>query len=821
MGNNTIVEEKPDYSKESDAAYCKYVEGRLDEAKDDFLNLTVKYPEESISYYYLGEIFLERNELQNALDFYKLALEKEKNEPIKGYFYYGLSKVFGRGGPFDEVPASMYDEQEKLKYLQLARQAGRYPVNLLFDLQYYLNNQAAITLFEEGIVQFPDNINLHLSLARKYGQVGHDKERWETLSKALGKGLENASLLYEVGCLQLLQKDPQSAVQSFEKALKIYTEESERFGLLYMLGRAFEQIGDYTRAKTSFRRAYEECPNEGDKLFGVFGIIRLNWLLNDNVANEDLILSLNVNRELLEENGRFLGGPLFLDGRIPSNIDFSNLEDVRKALGALKPQSQNPFLSGKTFILRAFLANSLGKYYDAYNALLKARKYLTSYQYPVIDDLQKQVLTMLVSYKVDSIPNAKKTFNIIASELSNTYSAQPVIGELLHVLIDGLFAFRIFEGIVHVAGFFDEKVLTEHDVLFKVAYSFAEIKNDTTAKKLYEHFLEEKGRDPGALNNLANIYKHEGDITKAIELYEEGLRLSPKDDILINNLKAAKLVQKEIESRSAKERELKGLHLKAIQLISTENDYVLEKLMKFIEQARKDDGFKDWELPIAKYKFHVFPGVDKQRGEQLREQWLKKGYITDTGYRDQHNAIIYAVNPYLETEIQRVQKRKIPEKWISGFMNISVKSLEDIQYFELADRIMKVNKKYRPLIERDFNELVHNFLSGNEKATIVLAGSLVELALTFYCERKRTMTLSWTDVRGNVRTKRLYDCVLSDLIEYVEQSKPFGADFIHLSNLSRIYRNFIHPGRELKETLDKSKADLCFVSTCEILRRIV
>ena len=55
----------------------------------------------------------------------------------------------------------------------------------------------------------------------------------------------------------------------------------------------------------------------------------------------------------------------------------------------------------------------------------------------------------------------------------------------------------------------------------------------------------------------------------------------------------------------------------------------------------------------------------------------------------------------------------------------------------------------------------------------------------------------------------------------VAAKKYFGNDFFPLTNLSRVYRNFIHPGVELKNSLDKTKSDLCFISSIEILRKIL
>jgi hypothetical protein len=67
----------------------------------------------------------------------------------------------------------------------------------------------------------------------------------------------------------------------------------------------------------------------------------------------------------------------------------------------------------------------------------------------------------------------------------------------------------------------------------------------------------------------------------------------------------------------------------------------------------------------------------------------------------------------------------------------------------------------------------------------------------------------------------MIDCVLYDLIMYAEKKVLFGADFQSLTNLSRIYRNFIHPGKKLKDELNKAKSDLCFISAMEILKKII
>jgi len=59
-------------------------------------------------------------------------------------------------------------------------------------------------------------------------------------------------------------------------------------------------------------------------------------------------------------------------------------------------------------------------------------------------------------------------------------------------------------------------------------------------------------------------------------------------------------------------------------------------------------------------------------------------------------------------------------------------------------------------------------------------------------------------------------------LTFFEENKLLGDAVVHMGNISRIYRNFVHPGKELREqvALDQGKANLCFVSTLEILNRV-
>ncbi|MEO6231399.1 MAG: hypothetical protein ABJB11_15860 [Ferruginibacter sp.] len=176
----------------------------------------------------------------------------------------------------------------------------------------------------------------------------------------------------------------------------------------------------------------------------------------------------------------------------------------------------------------------------------------------------------------------------------------------------------------------------------------------------------------------------------------------------------------------------------------------------------------------------------------------------------------------LEKKIKKEKQKNIPTNWNVTIKNINVEALENFDYFKIIARVGKVNQKYRTLIERDFNELSFNYLVGNYKSTIVMSGSLVEMILTYFCEKKNHKIINVKNVRGGFDSKKLYDAVLNDLISFVEDKKLFGNDFQHLGNLARVYRNFIHPGLELKsKAIIKPKAELCFISSLEILKKIL
>ena len=121
------------------------------------------------------------------------------------------------------------------------------------------------------------------------------------------------------------------------------------------------------------------------------------------------------------------------------------------------------------------------------------------------------------------------------------------------------------------------------------------------------------------------------------------------------------------------------------------------------------------------------------------------------------------------------------------------------------------------------NELFLNYLMKNEKAVIILSGSLVEAVLMYYCEEKE-ITHFYQQRKNNKYVKRdLYESDLGEILTHLQEKKILSDVFVHIGNIARIYRNFIHPGRELREAalLSQSQTNLCFMSTLEIINALL
>ena len=350
--------------------------------------------------------------------------------------------------------------------------------------------------------------------------------------------------------------------------------------------------------------------------------------------------------------------------------------------------------------------------------------------------------------------------------------------------------------------------------VFEVAYALDEQRDQTEAEKIYGHIVGEEPENSAALNNLSNIKKGKGEIDEAFDLIQRAHDIEPEDEIISRNYEALLSIVREKE-------EINQLYEHALSYLPKENAFVIQKLQAFFSSAKKDRDFKDNRMPIPRWKLKVMMGTDEQKALSLLDQWLNKGYVRKTGDRGDYNEHIYELNPLILKNILKLKPKKINPAWLKGIEQLNADTLEKLGYFSSYDRVERVKKSIRTILKRDIDEMFLNYVMGNDKTVVILSGSIVEILLIYFCEKKKIKNISYQRNNKTI-SKKLYECDLGDLLSYFEQNRLLGDIVIHMGNISRIYRNFVHPGKELREqvVLDQTKANLCFMSTLEILNRV-
>lgn len=351
--------------------------------------------------------------------------------------------------------------------------------------------------------------------------------------------------------------------------------------------------------------------------------------------------------------------------------------------------------------------------------------------------------------------------------------------------------------------------------IFETAFALNECGIKSKAESIYEQMLVYEPNNPAILNNLSNIKKEKGDISTAYKIIAKAFEIFPDDTIIKNNFNSLNEI---IIDQKNKDNNFKI----AAEQVKKENNFVNEKLRNFISNVRKDPEYLNGRIAIPNWKFKLLMGTDETKASSLRQQWIDKNYIRNTKERDRHNVYFYELNPYLEPILADISLNQINKKWITGFENVTLDKLQSIGYFEKLKKIKKVAKKYKVLIQRDFDELVFNYLVGNSKAVIILSGSLLEILLVYYLEKRKVTKVVYT-INNRTVSKDLYEAVLNDLLQHYEVNGLISTQNFHLGNISRIYRNFIHPGKEVREQekLDNQKSEISFMSVMELIDALI
>lgn len=801
----------------------------LEQAKALSSEIIKEHPDYPTGYYLQGHYHYSQGDLKQAIEYFQQAVKLQKGAiTVKSYAYYWMGLIYSKyslPGDDEFKRNPFYDRDKAIEFFKRALDYEEFPVNTINQLYNYcrLSPEEGLRIVKKGLKNYPNEISYKFLKIDIFYSVYKDSAKVRSLTLNLID--PGNSETFPAVILYLGSHKTGEAVQNLEAIEKILSEleKDDYLGPLisYQYARIFFDDEDKRdRLINLFQKALTD--GYGDTaLYSLYALVYIYFRDQDYPNMNGLIEDLDLTKI---EN--VFDGPRFnYLGEIHFYPDPSgNLQDLYHDLHGIKYEGSER-LKGKWNFLLGILAWDLNKYDKCFDHLSDA---FNSLQLKEIIGYQNSSLFQWYDAKKDNKQILKKITKKIIKECrkSSKFKAE-FKSENLESLIDILHDTQCYEEVCLLCGLFD---LSDYDAdyYFNYAYASVECGKKDLAFEIYHQYLDRFGDSSAVLNNLANIYKQAGKRAKAVELYEKAIRIDPENTIARKNLD--KLNEEDVQKEKQKEYEASQHHFLKIAAedLKKENNYVIGKIRTFITSWSQDPRFNGSTGPIPNFAFAKYFQASKERAQSLRQQMLDKQYLVLTEKRDEYQARIYEINPFLVEVLKKVEKeisRVVDNAWETNFQKITSTVLDDLDYFDTIEKISRINKKYSGLLVRDFKSLTLNYLMKQPKAVVVLSGSMIELALIYYFERKKVEKIEYVDSRTAKNIKKsIYKANLIDLISYTIDKSLFGTDFTHLSNLLRVYRNYIHPGMELRPMstdLDMQKAEVSFFGSVELLKRII
>lgn len=350
--------------------------------------------------------------------------------------------------------------------------------------------------------------------------------------------------------------------------------------------------------------------------------------------------------------------------------------------------------------------------------------------------------------------------------------------------------------------------LEKSNMIFEVAYSYAELDNTSKiAERLYL-FLLKTQPSSAVLNNLGVIYEKRNELQKAKEYFIKANKQDENNEKAVQNLRRVDLTIKKSE--------------KVLNNLKKESAWFLGRLSKVYEAASISG-----EL-ICTYKDRpAILSVSPLKANEIFDKMCKLGYLTK---KKQDNALSqtrYLINPlvkqYLLLENERINENKFYEA-VGERLNID--EVKKIGYTkDLQDLINNItNNDLRDILLRDVKECAISLVTGQYKASIVLCGSIIEAILVDRIERKGITRFDiGTLLHKKPKIKAVNEMDLNELLELAKAEKIVDIEEYHLSSYARSYRNIIHPSCEVRKNFDvnENTAKLMWVVLLAIINELL
>lgn len=370
--------------------------------------------------------------------------------------------------------------------------------------------------------------------------------------------------------------------------------------------------------------------------------------------------------------------------------------------------------------------------------------------------------------------------------------------KLIEAIIEELFKRKKYNVIIRITESIDFKQLDYLRFGFELAYSYKKLKKDKEAKKIYEEYMYKYPNSDATINNLGVIYENEGNLEKALELYEKAENIC-HDKIYTNNIERCNNL---IEERKKEEEKF----LEALVLFEKENIWVINELKLFYLDGDENNNV------ICSYK--RLPSLLKcndSKAQELLNMFLDKNYIfKNKNHNYNTNSNVYRINMAIYERIKQLEKENIlVSNFIDNLNNFTIENLKNLDYIETQQKLSGINnQKVKDIFIRDYNELVYNYLSNQSKTVVLMSGTIIELLLLYILELN---SISKYNVGSKSKNKKIEEMDISEMLEVCTSEKLIHNAPKKFIDGMKNFRNFVHPGKEIREKLleiDKQTIDL-------------
>lgn len=433
---------------------------------------------------------------------------------------------------------------------------------------------------------------------------------------------------------------------------------------------------------------------------------------------------------------------------------------------------------------------------DIYEKLKDNKKYFISY-INFIENCERRKKT-LIDFECFNELELNYAINYICENIRIYDFNSKKYQELIESLIEELHKRNKYEEIIKITENIDIKKLNYLNFGFELAYAYKSLKMDKEAREMYEEFISKNPDSAAAINNLGVIYENDGNVERALELYEKAEGIS-HDKIYTDNIKRC---NEHIEERKKEEEK----EYEALEIFEKENIWVINELKLFYSASDENNNV------ICSYsKLPILLKCGEAKAQELLNKFLQNNYIFKNKNHNYNTASsVYRINTVIYERIKEIDKEnEIVSNFTDNLNNFTIENLKKLDYVEIYQKLSEIkDEKIKNIFIRDYNELIYNYLSNQSKTVVLMSGTIIELLLLYILELNNITKYA---VGTKSKSKKIEEMDITEMLEVSTAEKLIHNAPQKFIDGMKNFRNFVHPGKELREKIleiDKQTVDL-------------